>query len=107
MFFYFITQIADPDKPAEDCRTWCRELKIPFYRFSPQLPQKIEPGERDNVKLVDMIIEMKKYMQITKIHDDFDELVQRFHLVVQLNRDDQAKKQVLQSIASSPPLTDN
>lgn len=44
---------------AEKCKSTCAEQHIPFFRFSPQLEDKIEPGETDSMRLLDMIIKAK------------------------------------------------
>lgn len=38
------------------------EQGIRFYRFSPQLDKKVEPGETDNNTLLDMMITAKTYI---------------------------------------------
>ena len=56
----------------------CAEQGIPFYRFSPQLDERIDLGETDKVKLLNMIMWAKMCM-----HEDaqMDKLVPLLHRV--------------------------
>ena len=89
--------MVESEIAAENCKSWCRELGIPFYRFCTRFPGKVDTAEKDNAKLVDMIIETKRYLLTTECLEMFDELVQVFHHVVQKNTEARAMKQFLQS----------
>ena len=52
-------QLVESEAVAERCRNSCAEQRIPFYRFSPQMECKMDPGETDNAKLLNMIIAAK------------------------------------------------
>ena len=44
---------------------WCSKLKIPIpvFRFNPKLDSDISPGEVDDDKLIDMMIQTKFYIK--------------------------------------------
>ena len=92
--------MVESEAAADNCRSWCRDLGIPFYRFSTQFPGRVDTGERDNEKLVDMIINTKRYLQTPECLDMLDELVQLFHRVAQQNMEAKAMKLFLQSTVS-------
>lgn len=48
--------IGESEALAERCRTSCMVQKIPFFRFNPQLEEKVDSGMTDNYKLVQMIV---------------------------------------------------
>ncbi len=52
-------QLVESEAVAEKCKSVCAEQRIPFFRFSPQLDDKIEPGETDSMRLLDMIVKAK------------------------------------------------
>ena len=55
-------QLVESEAVADRCRSSCVEQGIHFYRFSPQLDKKVEPGETDNNTLLDMMITAKTYI---------------------------------------------
>lgn len=54
-------QIGESEALAERCRANCELQKIPFFRFNPQLGEKIDPGVTDNYKLLQMLITARIY----------------------------------------------
>ena len=65
---------------AERCRANCELQKIPFFRFNPQLGEKIDPGVTDNYKLLQMMITTRVYTHTQE--------AQLEKLLVLLNRTD-------------------
>ena len=49
---------------AEKFAVWCRQWKdpIPFFRYNPELQSVISPGETDDEKLIDMLLDTKQYL---------------------------------------------
>ena len=41
----------------------CKRQNIPFFRFNPALVEVISPGETDDGKLVDMLLQARLYLQ--------------------------------------------
>ena len=62
----FFVQLVETEKVAENSKSRCKEQDIPFYRLNPELKEIIPPGETDNAKLLDMLIETK--VQIKEQH---------------------------------------
>lgn len=56
-----IFQIGESEALAERCQKSCEVQNIPFYRFNPQLGEKIDPGMTNNLKLLHMIITTRIY----------------------------------------------
>lgn len=54
------SQLAESESAADNCRSRCTILGVPFYRFSPQLLEVIALGESDNVKLLEMILRTRQ-----------------------------------------------
>ncbi len=62
---------------ADNCRSRCVKQNIPFYRFSPELDEVICLSERDDKKLVEIVIKTKILLQ--SMDAQVDELVQLFY----------------------------
>lgn len=54
------SQLAESESAADNCRSRCTILDVPFYRFSPHLLKVIALGESDNVKLLEMILQARQ-----------------------------------------------
>ena len=54
---------------VDRARSWCFSTKVPYYRYSPQLSQKVELDEKNNEILTNMLWETKAYM-----HSKTDEI---------------------------------
>lgn len=65
------------------------EQGVPFYRFSPQLPEVIPAGETNLESLVNMINTTKAAVIADK---DMAELVELFRLVAEMSRKLKARK---------------
>ena len=52
---------------AEKFAVTCRERKdpIPFFRLNPRLNNVVSPGEIDDNKLIDMLLDTKQYLAQT------------------------------------------
>ena len=83
MMMIVTLQLVESEVIAENCQSRCKEQGILFYRFNPQLEEVIPPGETDNAKLMDMILEARKQIPYQR---DFSELVLQFHNLADANR---------------------
>ena len=61
--FSLLPQLVQSEIVAESCAVRCRELGIPFFRFSPQLREEVASGETKTAKLVNMILHTRLYLQ--------------------------------------------
>ena len=57
------------------CAARCREQGIDYFRFNPELTQKVDLGQHDSKVLHKMIGTTRQYLNSKK--DDLDRLVQR------------------------------
>ena len=57
-------QLANSEMTAEKFAVWCDQWKnpIPFYRFNPRLQRVVSPGEVDDERLIDMLLDTKQYL---------------------------------------------
>ncbi len=85
----FLHQLLETEAIAGNCRSRMLEQGVPYYRFSPQLPEVIPAGETNLETLVNMINTTKA----TVIDDrEMKELVDLFHLVAEMTRKLKARK---------------
>lgn len=62
LFPFLPPQIGESEALADRCRDSCKIQKIEFFRFNPNLPEKIDPGVTDNLKLLEMMTTARIYM---------------------------------------------
>ena len=63
LLIFSLSQLVQSEIVAESCAVRCRELGIPFFRFSPQLREEVASGETKTAKLVNMILHTRLYLQ--------------------------------------------
>lgn len=78
-------KLLDSESVAANCRSRCKEQRIPFYRFSPTLETVIASGETDDQKLIEMLTRTK--LEATnKWTNELKELVELFHTVAEMSK---------------------
>ena len=55
------------------CRSRCRDQGIEYFRFDPELEEKVDSAQHESKKLLKMILTTRKYLNDHK--DDMDRLV--------------------------------
>ncbi len=65
--YSILSQVADSEMTAEKFAVWCQQWKdpIPFFRLNPSLQCVMSPGEVDDEKLIDMLLDTKLYLAKT------------------------------------------
>jgi hypothetical protein len=57
-------QLTESDgQPVDRAQAWCWSMNVPFFRFSPQLQQRIEIDEHHDAILLDMLWATEVYMR--------------------------------------------
>uniref|UniRef100_A0A914E405 PNPLA domain-containing protein n=1 Tax=Acrobeloides nanus TaxID=290746 RepID=A0A914E405_9BILA len=57
-------QLTEADgQPVDRAQAWCWSMNVPFFRFSPQLQQRIEIDEHQDAILLDMLWTTEVYMR--------------------------------------------
>lgn len=51
---------------VDRARAWCSMIKIPYYRFNPQMSVDVQMDEKDDQKLINMMWETKAYMHANR-----------------------------------------
>ena len=59
----------------DSCRNRCREQGIEYFRFNPQLQQKVDSGQHDSAILQDMVFTTRQYLREKSVKEDIDRLV--------------------------------
>ena len=61
---FLLLQVGESEMTAEKFSVWCQQWRdpIPFFRFNPTLQNVVSPGETDDEKLIDMILDTKQYI---------------------------------------------
>ena len=81
----------ETEKVAENSKSRCKEQDIPFYRFNPELKGIVSPGETDNAKILDMLIETKVQIKEQRLK----EMIQQLQMITVSSND--------ASVMSTPP----
>lgn len=61
---------------ASSCLNRCREQGIKYFRFNPELKQKVDSDQQDSKILQGMILTTRQYLREKKVKEDIDQLVQ-------------------------------
>lgn len=56
-----------------NCQSRCQEQGIKYFRFDPTLEEKIDSGEKDSEKLINMLYRTRSYLHGEK--NNLDELL--------------------------------
>ena len=81
-------QAIATDSPNEATRFVCQELHIPYFRFNPILPEKVDLKEVRTERLVKLILDTKRYLSEMSICDELSHLVQLLHAASKANQSD-------------------
>ncbi len=71
---WFVLQVIGKQMDAS-CRNRCREQGIEYFRFNPQLHEKVDSAQHDSAILQDMVFTTRQYLRETTVKDDMDRLV--------------------------------
>jgi calcium-independent phospholipase A2 len=77
-------QAIATDSPNEATSFTCRQLHIPYFRFNPNLREKVDLKEVQTQKLVELILSTKCYCNETR--DELAHVVQLLHAAVKANQ---------------------
>ena len=66
---------------AAEFSTLCEREKIPFFRFSPEFHSFISPGERDDKKVLDMLIGTRMYYEKEEIEEQLTRMSRVLHFL--------------------------
>ena len=79
-------QAIETDSPNEATGFTCRQLHIPYFRFNPSLPEKIDLKEVQTGKLVGLILDTKRYCNEMRVRDELAHVVQLLHAAMKANQ---------------------
>ena len=79
-------QAIATDAPNEIAAFGCRQLHVPYFRFNPNLHEKIDPKEVRMEKLVALIIETKMYYTEKEVRDQLIKVAQLLHAAVKVSQ---------------------
>lgn len=54
--------MSDSEEVASKFDSQCIRLNIPHYRLSPELSEDLDPTETNNLKLINMLYETRRYL---------------------------------------------
>lgn len=64
----------------------CRQLHVPYFRFNPNLREKVDLKEVRTQKLIALILETKMYCNEMEVRDQLAHLVQLLHAAVKVSQ---------------------
>ena len=53
----------------------CKRHNIPFFRFNPALIEVVSPGETNDEKLIDMLLQTRLYLQDSETQEELLRMV--------------------------------
>ena len=56
--------------------TRCREQGIDYFRFNPELSEKVDSDQQDSSVLHKMILRTRQYLREPAVREDMDKLIQ-------------------------------
>ena len=68
-------QLSQSEETSRMFSVQCRRLNVPFFRFNPALMEVISPGETNDKKLVDMLLQTRLYLHRADTQEELVRMV--------------------------------